>query len=253
MERCYMKNKRKYALTAIVFLFLLAWVVLVVIHLHDFANYKYLQIGFWTDFIDLLFWLFLLPIILVSLILVIGIKGKKNLVVLALLSFGILAVVFVRVLGNGLYRLPFFSFSADVSDFGTYDKTVEAQIGAYPESGFPHERVRGAKDTQFLYWFYDASSTHYCVMVSWEFNIDAEFQDEINRLIQCGYSIEHDQIIYLMAPQYKGFASEVMIDWEEQRIVYFFFSSSDENAIPQTLDEYYSIDYSKEYTLDLIG
>ena len=149
--------------------------------------------------------------------------------------------------GSGLYQIPFLSLTDDADNFGDYDHWVQSAIKFRPEAGFPQEKLVGAEDIRFFYWFFEGASHHYCVMVSWEIRDEAAFQDEIDRLEKCGYSIEEDQSVYILDHEYTGYSdSEIMIDWESRRFVYFIFNSSDIDTVPKSLDEYYSRDFSKK-------
>lgn len=246
-----MKNRKQIIIAVASILFLLAWIEIVVVQIHNYKDYKYLQIGVWSDFWDLFIWLVLIPLLLFVLILVIGIKGgKRGFTGLIVITFCFFVVAFFHTTFNSLYLVPFISYSDDVNSFGAYDKSVDAQIKARPESGFPQEKVNGVEHIQFLYWYYNSASTHYCVMTSWEIKKDTDFQSEINRLYQCGYPIESGKSFYSISPEHKGFCSEILIDWDNHRFTYFFFDPSDKGFIPKSLSEFYSTDYSKEWVLE---
>ena len=56
--------------------------------------------------------------------------------------------------------------------------------------------------------------------------------------------------IYLFVPEYQGFGSEVLVDWKQQSLGYFFGWPSDEEFAPKSLAEFESTDYFNEWILE---
>lgn len=209
-----------------------------------------MHISSWPNFIDYLLWVLIIPLCLLIVLLVVGLKcRRKHFIGISLVSFFILFVGAFHLFFDALYATPFYSFTDDAGNFGLYDEYVETQIQVRPESGFPETIPDGANLTRYSYWYVNAASPHHFVMLALELPSDDFFQDEIKRLSQCGFELSKDKSVYLFVPEYQGFGSEVLVDWEQHRLGYFFFGPNDVEFAPKSLAEFYSTVYSNEWIL----